>query len=199
MKKEIKPEILELENFKVIFFNSNPPRMEAKIEFDKNHFSQKLIFTLMDIAFSFGVGCSKPFFGEKEEDAMFFLLRIFVNSKRNMKAQKERMNACLLEILDFSKEFAAQMDFSKIDLSMFDGSVEGDVEKLSLIRDQIYKGSWDEFYNVMEREGYEDAAKMVIMLKKFEEKNQKNVGFVGHKLNYLLASIYNENQNTVLN
>lgn len=200
MKKELKMEILKLDDFEVMFFNSTPPRIEAKIEFDKNHISQKLIFTLMDITYSFGIGCSPPNFGDTDDDTVFFLLGMFVNSKKYKQNQLKRMNECLLKIVDFAEELNDQVDFSNINISMFDGSIIGDVERLSIIRDQSYQGSWDNFYKVLVEDGYEDAAEMILMLKEFEEVNNKNVGFVGHKLSYLLSTLLEEPQkNTVLN
>jgi hypothetical protein len=194
-------EILKLDDFEVMFFDSIPPRVEAKIEFSRTHISQKLIFALMDISYSFGIGCSCPnFYDSEDDDTVFFLLGMIINSKKHMKNQLKNMNKCLLEILNFAKDLNEQMDFSKVDLSMFDSLLIADVEKLSVIRDQRYNESWDVFYEMMIVEGYEDAAQIILKLKKFEEVNNKDIGFVGAKLNYFLLNLYPEQQkNTVFN
>lgn len=193
MEKEFTMEILKLDDFEVMFFDSIPPRVEAKIEFSKTHISQKLIFTLMDIAYSFGIGCSSPDFCDEEDDeTVFFLLSMIINSKKHMKNQLKNMNKCLLEVLAFAQDLNSHMDFSNVDLSMFDNvdpDTLGDIERLSTIRDQNYGGSWDVFHEVLSTEGLDDVAEMVFRLKQFEEINNKDVGFVGLKLNYFLATL----------
>jgi len=203
--KKIKTETIRLDDkFDIMYINSVPPRIEAKLEFDKNHISQKLIFTLMKIAHFHGFGCSAPFFGEIQSQAMSFLIGTVVQSRRAIKKHLERMHACLNDLFMFVESFNRQLDFSTLDLSMLDGVFIGDVEKIAAVRDQHYDGSWDQLRDSLEEDGFPDAAEVAMRLKQFEEVNNKDIGFIGFKLNYVLNSLYSkivedQNKNTVFN
>jgi hypothetical protein len=200
MKKEIKIDTIQLDKFNVMFVNSSPPRLEAKLEFDKQHSSQKLIFSLMEITHHHGFGCSPPFFGGREAVEMSFLIGTVVTSKRSVAKLLKRLHACLEEVVSFSESFISQLDFSNLNLSMFDDCVVGDVEKIITLRDQYYEGSWKKLKNALLEEGLEEAAQMTVALQKFEKINKKDLGLVSHKLNYVLDLLYtNKEKEPVFN
>jgi len=186
------PEIIKIDDFEVLFFNNSPPRLEAKIQFDRSHVSQKLIFKMMSITHLHGIGCSEPVFGRKEDGTMNFFVGIVVSSRKNITKHLQRMKGCLIDIFIFLSEFRRQLDFSTIDLSMFDGIVMGDVEKVAAVRDQVYRGSWKDFIEALSLEGYNEAADVAFRLEKFEQVNNKDLGYVGFKLNLLLDSLFEE-------
>lgn len=196
MVKGIKTKSIELDGgFKVIHVLSKPPRLEAKIIFDRDHISQKLIFTLMDISHAHGFGCSKPQFGNVDDSDMIFLIGTILPSSRSLDKYLARLNGCLTEMRDFAQEFMRQLDFSQLDISMFSG-LDADVEiypeQLAALRDQLYNGSWEDFHEAMRQEGREDMADIALQCMKFEDQNDKDLGFVGHKLGYMLDLLSNQ-------
>ena len=202
---KIKTEVIRLdEKFDIMFIQSVPPRIEAKLEFDKNHISQKLIFTLMQISHFHGFGCSPPFFGETKSQTMSFLIGTIVPSRRAIKRHLERMHSCLIDLFNFVEMFNRQLDFSTLDLSMLDGIYVGDVERIAAVRDQHYDGSWEQLRDSLKEDGFPEAAEVAMRLMMFEEANGKDIGLIGFKLNFVLDSLYSKiaedkNKDTVLN
>lgn len=190
MVNEIKIDTIQLDKFEVMLINSSPPRIEAKLEFDKQHAFQKLFFSLMSISHNHGFGCSAPFFGEKEEKSMSFLIGTVVSSKRSVAKVLKRLHACLVEIVSFSEAFISQLDFSKIDLSMFEGFFIADVEKIVSLKDQFYGGSWQELKDSLEKDGLADAIGTISALEEFERVNEKDLGLVAHKLSSILQTMF---------
>jgi hypothetical protein len=190
MTSKIKIETIQLGKYNVMLVNSSPPRIEAKLEFDKQHASKKLFFSLMEISHHHGFGCSPPFFGGKENPEMSFLIGTVVSSKRTIAKLLNRLHACLEEMVSFSEVFISQLDFSNLDLSMFDGCLVGDVEKIISLKDQYYGGSWQELEEDLLEGGQEEVVKMVVALQKFEKVNKKDLGLVSHKLEHILDLLY---------
>ena len=174
--------------FKILHIYSNPQRLEAKIIFDRDHISQKLIFTLMEISHTHGFGCSPPYFKGPEDTGMTFLIGCVISNKRSINAYVKRMENCLLEIQNFANNFSKQLDFSMLDVSMF-GEIDIESffpEHLAALRDQNYKGSWKRLYNALIKEDRDEEADMVSCCIEFEKANGKDMGLVGHKLGHLL-------------
>jgi hypothetical protein len=187
-KSEYKIDLLDVEDFKVLLINSKPPRIEAKVIFDRDHISQKLIFTLMEITHEHGFGCSPPHFNGPDDSSMTFLIGYILPSKRSLKKHLERIRECLDEVKTFANDFTQQLDFSQLDISMFHkiGLSGFYPEHLAAVRDQNYNGSWKEFYEAMVSEDREDEAEIVQRCMEFEEINSKDMGLVGHKLGFML-------------
>ena len=177
------------DDYKILYISSKPPVIEAKVIFDRDHISQKLIFILMEITHKHGFGCSQPTFGDEQDSNMTFFIGTVLPSSRSLKTYLERIHACLKDVDIFSKEFIKQLDFSRLDLSMFsDLNKDFEIfpEQLAALRDQLYNGSWTDFKKAMDLEGREDMAEMAIRCMNFEENNNKDIGLVGHKLSYIL-------------
>lgn len=187
-KSEYKIDLLDVEDFKVLLINSKPPRIEARVIFDRDHISQKLIFTLMEITHEHGFGCSPPHFNGPDDSSMTFLIGYILPSKRSLKKHLERIRGCLDEVKTFANDFTQQLDFSQLDISMFHKiELSGFYpEHLAAVRDQNYNGSWKEFYEAMVSEDREDEAEIVQRCMEFEEINSKDMGLVGHKLGFML-------------
>jgi hypothetical protein len=187
-KDKYKIELIDADNFKILHIYSNPPRLEAKVLFDRDHISQKLIFTLMEISHAHGFGCSPPHFKGPDDPNMIFLIGSILPSERSLNKYVKRIQECLVEIQDFANDFSRQLDFSRLDVSMFEG-VDIDSfypEHLSALKDQNYNGSWKSFYKDLVKEGRKEEAAIIKCCMKFEETNIKDIGFVGHKLSYTL-------------
>lgn len=200
-RDEIKVEAIDLEEFTVLLVKSRPPRLEAKVIFGKEHISQKLVFTLMDISHKHGFGCSSPKFGLPYEDAMTFLIGTPIPTQKSAGNYLSKMYECLLEITEFSNDFIKQLDFTRLDLTMFaDADVENIFpEQLAAIRDQNYDGSWKEFYRDLVDEGQDEEADIVVKCIKFEELNKKDIGLVGHKLEYIFQGLEKKKPREELN
>ncbi len=190
MVNEIKIDTIQLDKFEVMLISSSPPRIEAKLEFDKQYAFQKLFFSLMAISHNHGFGCSPPFFGGKEEQSMSFLIGTVVSSKRSIAKVLKRLHACLVEIVSFSESFVSQLDFSNVDLSMFEDFFIADVEKIVSLKEQFYGGSWQELKDSLEEDGLTDAVVTISALEEFERVNEKDLGFVAHKLSGILQSMF---------
>lgn len=177
--------IIEHKGFSLMYVES-PPRLEAKVVFGREHISQKLVFTLMEITHAHGFACSRPHFLEKNEE-MSFLIGTRLPTSLVSKKYLNRLTDCLLEIKDFSKEFQDQLDFSYLDISMFSKEDLDNFypEHMSAIRDQLYDGSWKKYKKSIENESkiQADLIKKCIV---FEKINNKDIGYVGHKLGELL-------------
>jgi len=85
-----------------------------------------------------------------------------------------------------------QMDFSKLDLSMFNGSVPFDPSLLAAVRDQHYGGSWDAFKKDMMDEERPTEAEIVARCQQFEQANSKDIGLVGQQLESTLSMLEEE-------
>lgn len=191
-----KIDVIDVNDFKILHVCSDPPRIEAKIIFDRDHISQKLIFTLMEISHAHGFGCSPPNFKGPYDPGMTFLVGSILpsSSKRSLTIYTKRIEGCLLEIRNFASSFSKQLDFSILDISMFsDIELEGfDPEHLAALKDQNYSGSWKFFHKSMIKENRKDEADIVQRCMKFEELNAKDIGLVGHKLGYILHMLYQD-------
>jgi len=200
MVKDTKIKSIELDGgFKVAYMSSRPPRLEAKIIFDRDHISQKLIFTIMDISHTHGFGCSRPRFGGIDDPDMVFLIGTVLPSSRSLEKYLTRLNDCLIEMREFAQEFMRQLDFSRLDISMFNDMVDLEIypEQLAALRDQLYNGSWETFCEAMEEEGRDDMADVALKCMKFENQNDKDLGFVGHKLGHILDLLGSQESNAV--
>jgi hypothetical protein len=187
MKKDYEIESIEIGDFRVLHIFSNPPRIEAKVVFDRDDISQKFIFTLMEISHLHGFGCSPPFFSDTDS-TMTFLIGTILPSKKSFNKYQNRIVDCLARIHLFSKEFQKQLDFSMLDVSMFTNVNLDDFspQNLVAIKDQVYDGDWDKYYQDMIDENRSEDAELIQKCMVFEETNKKDIGLVGHKLSYML-------------
>jgi hypothetical protein len=189
MPKIISAQIVDVGRFKAFYFGSIPPRLEAAVIFDGETVNQKLIFQLMDISWRHGFGCSAPHF--EEDGNMVFSVGTTLPSSKSLQRYSVKLNKCLEELADFSVEFARQLDFSTLDISMF---VNLDIEELDLsliaiVRDQKYNGNWDAFYRAMKESGRDEEAQAVECCQEFEKINGKDIGLIGGKLIDTLATV----------
>jgi hypothetical protein len=202
--KLITAQTIEVGNgFKAFYFSSKPPRIESAIVFDLNHLSQKLVFHMMEVSWRHGFGCSAPRFvtDENDDDSVVFSIGALLPSTRSIKKYSDKLASCLTEIKNFVYDFAQQMDFTKLDLSMFgDMPYDGiDPQLVADLRDQHYGGSWNKFRDDMFDQGRVQEVDVIDRCQQFEKKNGKDIGFVGNKLNYELSMIDVVNSNGDLN
>lgn len=197
----VRIEVISMEGFKFLYVKDDPPRLEAKIIFNKDHISQRLIFKLMNITHTHGFGCSAPIFSNIEDPSMTFVIGTILPSVRQKQKYITRLIACLIDIHEFTKQFINQLDFSRLDLTMFNGIDLGHFypEQFAAIRDQHYGGSWDKFYNAMRSEKRFNEAEVIKKCHKFEQINKKDIGLVGHKLTYVLSMLNTNLKNIELN
>jgi len=187
MPEIISAQIISIGRFRAFFFGSVPPRLEAAVVFDGQTLSQKLVFQMMDISWRHGFGCSAPQFEEKGD--MVFSIGANLPSRRSLRRYASRLGACLEEVSDFSAEFARQLDFSKLDVSMF-GDLDPaalDLSFIAAVRDQQYNGDWDRFLRAMRDTDRQEEAHVIERCRVFENTNGKDIGLVGGKLLDLLA------------
>lgn len=187
-------EIIDFENLQFIYVASKPPRLEAKIVFDRDNISQKLIFEIMEITHRHGFGCSPPSFNGPDGPEMIFLVGTILPSKKSVNKYSALLKDCIDEIYFFMDNFSKQLDFSRLDLSMFNGIAPENFnpERIAAIRDQHYDGNWDNFCKAMKKQDKKEEADIVERCKKFEESNKKDIGFVGHQLEYMLHLFFGE-------
>lgn len=190
MPSIISATILDIGEFKAFYFNSRPPRLEAAVGFDTDHFSQKLVFRLMDITHRHGFACASPRFGTGEDEGkLVFCIGTSLPSSRSLRRYSAKLHSCLQEVLAFHEDFMRQMDFSRLDVSMFNGSVPFDPSLLASVRDQHYGGSWDAFKKDMMDEERPAEAEIVDRCQRFETVNSKDIGLVGQQLEHTLAML----------
>jgi hypothetical protein len=189
MSKLISAQTIDIGRFRALYFGSMPPRLEAAVVFDGHTLSQKLVFQMMDISWRHGFGCSAPQF--EDEGDLVFSIGTILPSSRSLRRCASRLRACLEEIEDFSADFARQLDFSTLDISMFSGldPVGLDPSFMAAVRDQRYDGSWDRFLRAMLDKGRQEEARMVERCRDFERTNGKDLGLVGNKLLDVLAAV----------
>ena len=189
MPKIISAQIIDIGRFKAFYFGSAPPRLEAAIVFDGQNLSQKLVFQMMDISWRHGFGCSAPQFENKGD--LVFSIGTTIPSSRSLKRYTAKLNECLEELADFSADFARQLDFSILDVSMLVDldSTDLDVSLISAVRDQQYGGSWEIFQRAMRESGREGEAIVIERCHEFEKINGKDIGLIGDKLLDTLAMI----------
>lgn len=168
--------------FKALYFGCTPPRLEAAVVFDGETLSQKLVFQMMDISWRHGFGCSAPQY--EEEGDLVFSIGTILPSSRSLRRYAAKLGGCLEEMADFSAEFARQLDFTTLDISMFSDIdlADLDLSTIAAVRDQQYNGSWEAFRHGMEKHGREEEAKVVDRCREFERINGKDIGLVGNKL-----------------
>lgn len=172
-------------SFKAFYFDSRPPRLEAAVIFDISHMSQKLLFHMMEISWKHGFGCAAPQFGTPEDDdQLIFSIGTSLPSTRSVRKYSVRLQRCLKEVQDFAESFAHQLDFSKLDISMFEGLAYADFDPqfMAALRDQQYGGSWKAFQKDMAQRGRFEEADVVERCALFEEVNEKDMGLIGAKL-----------------
>lgn len=189
MPKIISAQIIDVGRFKAFYFGSAPPRLEAAVVFDGQTLSQKLVFELMDISWRHGFACSAPQFEEKGD--LVFSIGTRLPSSRSLRRYATRLNGCLEELADFSADFARQLDFSTLDVSMFEGldPANLDLSFIAAVRDQQYSGNWEAFRRAMKESGREDEATVVEKCREFEQINKKDIGLIGNKLLDTLAMV----------
>lgn len=189
MNDEYKVEIIDLDEFKVLHILSSPQRIEAKVIFNRDHISQKLIFTLMDITHNHGFGCSQPHFQGPESANMIFVVGTILPGRRSLKKYLAKLQDCLTEIKIFVEDFLKQLDFSILDISMFAGLdlTNFNPEHLAALRDQDYHGSWENLYQSLVEDNRKEEAAYVQSCMKFEHQNYKDIALVGYKLSYMLG------------
>ena len=188
----IAAQTIEVGPFKAYYFDSRPPRMEAAVIFDVSQLSQKLIFHMMEISWKHGFGCAPPQFGTSDdEDELVFSIGTSLPSSRSVRKYSARLQRCLKEIRDFAEDFARQLNFHNLDISMFEGLAyaEFDPQYLAILRDQNYNGSWAAFQKDMTRHGRMEEAEVVDRCRKFEEVNDKDMALIGSKLRYEMAML----------
>jgi len=192
MKKDTtKIKEIDVNGFNVLLVKSRPPRLEAKIVFDRDQISQKLLFTLMEISHRNGLGCSEPHFGLPNENSMTFLIGTILQSQKEAPKYYSRIYACLEEIKKFSEDLFKQSDFTYLDLTMFKDIDVSEIfpEQLAIIRDQNYNGSWQDFYHDLIDGGKKEEADIISRCIQFETNNNKDIGLVGNKLEYTLIAV----------
>jgi hypothetical protein len=143
---------------------------------------------MMDITHAHGFGCSAPMFKDLEDLSMTFVIGTFLPSIRSKNKYVNQLLGCLFDIREFSILFLKQLDFNLLDLSMFEG-VDLNVfypEQLAAVRDQHYGGSWEVFKKAMQMEQRLEEVEIIQKCQEFEGINKKDIGLVGHKLNYIL-------------
>jgi hypothetical protein len=189
MPKIIPAQIIDIGRFKALYFGSAPPRLEAAVVFDGHAISQKLVFQMMDISWRHGFGCGAPQF--EDEGEMVFSIGTILPSSRSLPRYAAKLSKCLEEMADFSADFARQLDFSTLDISMFQGldPVELDLSLIAAARDQQYGGNWETFQRAMKESGRDEEAQIVERCQAFEKINGKDIGLVGNKLLDTLAMV----------
>jgi hypothetical protein len=189
-KKDINIEIIELGKFQVLFVKARPNRLETKVIFSRDDISQKLVFMLMNISHKCGFGCSSPKFNLPDEDSMTFLVGTIVPNRRSLDKYLVRLHVCLQEISEFMQDFKQQLNFDYLNLSMFEGVDAEDIypEQLAALRDQNHGGSWQNLYDSLIVEGRSAEADIVARCVRFEQINNKDIGLVGHRLDYILQT-----------
>jgi len=182
MPKIIPAQIVDVGRFKALYFNSVPPRLEAAVAFDGQDLSQKLIFQMMDISWRHGFGCSAPEFEENGD--LIFSIGTILPSSRSLGRFSKKLSKCLEEVADFSVDFARQLDFSTLDVSMFSGFDISDLDLslISAVRDQQHSGNWENFLKALRESGRDEEASVVDMCREFEKVNKRDIALVGNKL-----------------
>lgn len=189
MPKIIPAQIIDVGRFKALYFGSAPPRLEAAVAFDGNMISQKLVFQMMDISWRHGFGCAAPQFEDAGE--MVFSIGTLLPSSRSLPRYVAKLNKCLEEMADFSADFARQLDFSTLDVSMFEGldPVDLDLSLIAAVRDQQFGGNWEAFQRAMKEDGRDEEVQVIERCQMFEQINGKDIGLVGNKLLDTLAMV----------
>lgn len=150
--------------------------------FDGQTMSQKLVFQMMDISWRHGFGCSAPEFEDRGD--LVFSIGTILPSARSLRRYALKLNRCLEEMVDFSTDFARQLDFSMLDVSMFADIdlADLDLSLIAAVRDQQYGGNWDAFCHALKEKGRDDEVQVVERCRDFEKVNGKDIGLVGAKL-----------------
>jgi hypothetical protein len=190
-------ELIQKGKFTIAHF-SIPERIESKISFNRDDISQKFVFKLMEITHFHGFGCSPPNF--KDQD-MSFLIGTHIPIKRMLNKYINLLCNCLEDLSIFTNEFNAQLDFSKLDLTMFkDISMESFYpEVISAIRDQHHEGSWTKMKKSFKEEGKDEIIELINKYIKFEKVNKKDIGLVGHKLAEVFEVLYGQDEDMEVN
>jgi hypothetical protein len=189
--------VKEIGKFKCLYIKSKPKKLLAKVFFDVDYISQKLVFTLMDITYRHGLSCAAPRFEEKE-----VIFSISVKASRwKYKSASRALLTCLEEIEKLSSKYMDQMDFTQVDISMFSG-VNFETfypEYLAAARDQYFNGSWQAYYDALIKEGRYAEADLTKKCAQFESLNKKDIALVGHKLVKLLFDLEKIHENFEVN
>lgn len=185
--------IIEFENYKFWYFNTTQPRLETFFSFHIDHFSQKLVYKIMDLTHSHGFSCASPIFKNENDlsGQVVFCIGARLPSKKSLNKYLLKLHNCLKDISNFNKNFSKQLDFSIVDLSMFDDVdfSRFDLLTFATVRDQYYNGSWDEFYNDMINNNKNDEAKIIDQCRKFEKENGKDIALVSNQLDIVFSFV----------
>lgn len=186
---DLKIKVLEINDYKLLHIQSDPPRLEAKIVLGRDDISQKLLYTLMEITHQHGFSCSPPLFGQPSSSQMTFLVGTVLPNKRSAKSYAAKISDCLDDLSEFFQILQKQMDFSVLDVSMMGGIDfdEMDFSYLAALRDQNFDGSWNKFKDALIERG--QRTEVVDKCALFEKENKKDLGLVGHKLRTTLQSL----------
>jgi hypothetical protein len=136
----------------------------------------------MDISWRHGFGCSAPQFEDKGD--LVFSVGTTLPSGRSLRRYTAKLNKCLEELADFSADFERQLDFTTLDISMFEGLNPNnlDLSLIAALRDQQYNGSWEALQNAMIENERPDEALVVACCREFEKVNNKDIGLICNKL-----------------
>ena len=191
MNNNFDVEIIKIDDFEILHILSNPNRIEGKVILKRDDISQKLIFTLMELTHAHGFGCSPPIFQGPDRPEMIFLVGTDLPTKRSLNKYKGKMHECLLDINSFIESFRKQVNFDIVDLSMFSNidMKKYYSEQMAATRDQYFNGSWEQYYDSLVDGNKLEEAEMVEKCVKFEEANEKDIGFVGYKLDNMLRML----------
>lgn len=190
MKKDIKVKVIKDGDYTFLHILSDPSRLQVKFVLDRNDISQKFLFSLMDICYQHGFSCSQPSFNSSNDDMVFFVGTV-LTKKWLARFYIPRLRTCVDDLVNFIKSFQKQLDFSNLDISMF-GEVNIknlDLTYLAALRDQSFNGSWLNLKHALVESGQTQGALIIDKCLSFEKENEKDIGFVGHKLSGILQSL----------
>lgn len=191
-QQTISARLVEIGDFKAWYFDTKSPRLESVFSFPRDHFSQKLVYSVMNIAHKHGFACAAPVFGnESNPDQVIFCLGAELPSSKSIRKYSAKIGSCLADIARFSEDFSKQLDFSIVDLSMF-GGVDFDYFDplmLATVRDQHYDGLWEKFHKDMMEDDREEDADLITRCKVFEDKNGKDIALVSAQLDETLSMV----------
>jgi hypothetical protein len=165
-------------------------QLEAYVIFNRQVISQRLIFLIMEMTFKYGISCSNPKFSNAS-DTMCFKLSSPIYHSATLKRIQINFENCIREIKDFQKDLQRQLDFSKLDLTIFQG-VDTSLfyaEHFSAVVNQYYSGDWNSYLNDMISQGRDMEAQFIEICMAVEQQCNVDIGLVGHALNEYLDQI----------
>ena len=182
---------VRISDFDAIFWTDLdlPMSVNASISFEGGIKSSKLVRNIMNLCYSFGVGLTAPMLSQNSEDLMIFNLKQNIPSTRYAQKSYRHMKKCISTIEGYLSEVGKQMDFNKIDVSMFS---DFDVDKINFDsianqRDNKYNGSWENFMIDLKNTGNTVSVDLLEKCIEFEEKNNTDLGIITGQIADLLA------------